>query len=166
MAPVAQESEYTNFVPLAYFSTAAAGSISLLAFISFTIRRLPASLTPSSSTRQQEVQRRRHVFLFALLAILSFSLVLYYTVARYLLSYEFWVNHHGSRQDIPNTLPGASYVPANSDESLQLGPWFASQSVPLQFYEVIAEKSRRFWWGQQFFAGLIAWSTFVGVEGT
>ena len=166
MAPVALDWGDSSIVPVAYFSVAAAGSLSLLGFISSTIWQSSANLPPLSNTRYHESRRRRHVILFATLGATSFILVLYYTVMRYALSYDFWIHQHGKRQEMPNSLPGRSYVPANWDDTLQLGRWFTSQNVPLQFYEIISERSRRFWWAHQYFTSLIAWSAFVGIEGT
>ncbi|KAI9709092.1 MAG: hypothetical protein M1820_003538 [Bogoriella megaspora] len=161
MAPVPLN-ENSNIVPITYFALNAIGALTLVTGIIWRLRRSSKFLGPVHNTRHHQSQRRDQVIVFAALAGISFVLVSYYNIVRYLLSYSFWHDHHGAREDIPNILPGRTYAPSNDE--LQLGRWFNSQNIPLQFYEIISSDSKRFWWGQQLFSGLFAWSTFLGVE--
>lgn len=43
--------------------------------------------------------------------------------------------------------------------------WLSDTPIYLDAFEIIAEKARRFWWGQQLDLGLVSWSMLLAIEG-
>lgn len=48
---------------------------------------------------------------------------------------------------------------------VHLGRWVTDTPFYLDGFEILAEKARRFWWGQQLELGLIPWNLFLAIEG-
>ena len=62
-----------------------------------------------------------------------------------------------------NTLVGSS---ANSTIiPVHIAKWLADTPVYVDAAEIIAEKARRYWWGQQIDLGLISWTMLLATEG-
>lgn len=43
--------------------------------------------------------------------------------------------------------------------------WLADTSIYQDAFEIVTEKARRFWWGQQVDLSLVPWSVLLAVEG-
>ena len=43
--------------------------------------------------------------------------------------------------------------------------WLSDTPIYLEAVEILAEKSRRFWWGQQIDLALVSWSMLLAIEG-
>lgn len=68
---------------------------------------------------------------------------------------------------VPDSLYGDKGVlplGANATE-VHVGQWLADTPVYLDAFEIIAEKARRFWWGQQAELATISWSLLLSIEG-
>jgi len=43
--------------------------------------------------------------------------------------------------------------------------WLSDTAFYRDFVEIVAEKARYYWWGQQITLGMLSWSQFVAIEG-
>ncbi len=50
-------------------------------------------------------------------------------------------------------------------EKLQIIRWLNDTPLYRDTLEIIAEKARYFWWGQQVNLSLVSWSTYLAIEG-
>jgi hypothetical protein len=48
---------------------------------------------------------------------------------------------------------------------LALGRWLKDTSLFRDAWEIVPERSERYWWSQQIFLGAVAWSVYVGIKG-
>lgn len=48
---------------------------------------------------------------------------------------------------------------------LHVVKWLSDTPVYRDSLEIVAEKARHFWWGQQVSVGLISWSLYLAIEG-
>ncbi|KAK8050013.1 hypothetical protein PG994_011743 [Apiospora phragmitis] len=53
----------------------------------------------------------------------------------------------------------------NNSSNLYLAHWLSDTPVYFDAFEIIAEKARRFWWGQQIDLATVAWSMLLAIEG-
>jgi hypothetical protein len=68
-------------------------------------------------------------------------------------------------EPVPPTLWGENGYIAFGTLRLALGRWLKDTSLFRDAWEIVTERSRRYWWSQQIFLGAAAWSVFVGIEG-
>jgi hypothetical protein len=54
---------------------------------------------------------------------------------------------------------------SNHPASLQITRWLNDTNFYQDLFEIVAEKSRRFWWGQQLSLSTISWSMLLAIEG-
>ena len=57
------------------------------------------------------------------------------------------------------------FPPGGNATPTYLLQWLSDTPVHLDAIEILAEKARRFWWGQQFDLGLISWTMLLAIEG-
>lgn len=57
-------------------------------------------------------------------------------------------------------------MPYNENATrVHLPLWITDTPFYLDAFEVLAEKARRFWWGQQLDLSLVPWNLFLAIEG-
>lgn len=166
MAPIESDTANSNIWPLfvlgGYLSTVTALTALIIRNVLFQASR---SLPPSQTTRHRQSNRRKHVQTFATLSVLSLAVTSYYSYGVLSLSYRVWANERG--EALPSGLWGRGGYFGGGDEGvgLELGRWLKDTSFVRDCLEIVAEKSRRFWWNQQMLLGTTVWSVFVGIEG-
>ncbi|KAK8088620.1 hypothetical protein PG997_003581 [Apiospora hydei] len=105
-------------------------------------------------------------------AVAHLSLVVYlsYAVGTSLYtSYKalspVWADHRGYA--LPQRVFGnEGLLPSpNNSSDLYLAHWLSDTPVYFDALEIIAEKARRFWWGQQIDLATVAWSMLLAIEG-
>ncbi|KAK5147546.1 hypothetical protein LTR04_000806 [Oleoguttula sp. CCFEE 6159] len=171
MAPIDPDLHVSSTRALVYFSSQALGVAALLAVIISTLRRAWRTLPPALNTRQHQAKRRSDVVKFAALAAVSFVLLACCNIYHHRRSYNEWTAQRlapSPPKPLPNGLLGREYLhPTDGAEALdwEIGRWFRDTDVLTGFYKVVTETSKSFWWSQQHFAGVVAWSLFVGIEG-
>ncbi|TKA53650.1 hypothetical protein B0A49_12947 [Cryomyces minteri] len=171
MAPIDPDLHVSSTRALVYFSSQALGIAALLAVIISTLRRAWRTLPPALNTRQHQAKRRSDVVKLAGLAAVSFVLLACCNVYHHRRSYNEWTAQRlapSPSKPLPNGLLGRAYLrPTDAAEALdwEIGRWFRETDVVTGFYKVVTETSKSFWWSQQHFAGVVAWSLFVGIEG-
>ncbi|TKA62465.1 hypothetical protein B0A49_12096, partial [Cryomyces minteri] len=170
MAPIDPDLHVSSTRALVYFSSQALGIAALLAVIISTLRRAWRTLPPALNTRQHQAKRRSDVVKLAGLAAVSFVLLACCNVYHHRRSYNEWTAQRlapSPSKPLPNGLLGRAYLrPTDAAEALdwEIGRWFRETDVVTGFYKVVTETSKSFWWSQQHFAGVVAWSLFVGIE--
>ncbi|OHE92778.1 hypothetical protein CORC01_11928 [Colletotrichum orchidophilum] len=56
-------------------------------------------------------------------------------------------------------------IPSGNATEIFIGRWLNDTSIHLDALEIIAEKARRFWWGQQIELATVSWSLLLAIEG-
>ncbi|KAL1839118.1 hypothetical protein VTJ49DRAFT_1849 [Mycothermus thermophilus] len=81
------------------------------------------------------------------------------------LSYQVWASERGIQ--VPESWFGSHTLAAHSAAvpQLHLRHWLSDTPVYLDALEIVAEKARRLWWGQQLDFATIAWTTLLAIEG-
>ncbi|KUJ12736.1 uncharacterized protein LY89DRAFT_699399 [Mollisia scopiformis] len=164
MAPVEIHTS-PSYVPTAvvFFHLFAVGYISAIAARS--IYRSYVALPPSSATRHREPLRKGHVQTFSILALVSLVFAGYYASRFASLSYRVWATERGI--ELPTGFFGDRGALRGGEHPgrLQIVTWLNDTPYYRDALEIVTEKARHFWWGQQVTLGLISWSTYLAIEG-
>ncbi|KAK3333822.1 hypothetical protein B0T19DRAFT_483803 [Cercophora scortea] len=158
MAPVALELQ-PSYAPLALATL----HLSSAAYLSWRIvrglYRSNKELGPAQGPRHRISQRQKLTTAFGSLAYLSLALALGAGASYLKLSYSAWASERGVH--VPSSLFG------NGTESagLHVTRWLSETPIYVDALEIIAEKSRRLWWGQQLDLGTVSWITLLAIEG-
>jgi len=164
MAPIEPDLSNSNIWALSVFCGYVALALGLVAFLSYEVLwREFTSLPPSQATRLRVSNRNKHVLLFAILALCSLVVTSYHIFSYLVLSYKVWANNVG--EDEPQALFGERGIFGGGTERLALGRWLHDTRLIQDAWEIMIEKSGRFWWTQQAFLGYGSWSIFLGMEG-
>ncbi|KAI5465849.1 hypothetical protein BGZ63DRAFT_374695 [Mariannaea sp. PMI_226] len=164
MAPVQLERE-TRIGPVVLVTGHFLVSVYLIIQASRSLRRAYQSLGPSQDTRGRVHRRNRLIPLFAILALVSLTRAVYGAVDYGVLSYKVWASSHGI--EVPARFYGEKGIIPHGENAIHVHilPWLSDTPVHLDALEIVAEKTRRLWWGQQLYLGLISWSMFLAIEG-
>lgn len=164
MAPIEPDLHNSNVRPLSIFAGYLILASGLSGLISYDVlRRAFRSLPPSQDTRHRQSSHEKHVQLFAILALLSLAVTWYHMLQYVALSYRAWA--YEMDEPLPSTLCGENGYFAFGTLRLALGRWLKDTSLFRDVWEIVVERSSRYWWSQQIFLGAAAWSVFVGIEG-
>ncbi|KAI1117913.1 hypothetical protein F5Y14DRAFT_400411 [Nemania sp. NC0429] len=124
------------------------------------------ALGPVSNTRSRIAQRKKLMPVFLGLAATAFSAATYYYVRFAMLSYKTWAYEHGL--DLTQGLFGddENYTQFSQNSSQPyIAQWLSDTPIYNDALEILAEKARRFWWGQQIDLGTTAFSLMLATEG-
>ncbi|KAI0105452.1 hypothetical protein GGR51DRAFT_519408 [Nemania sp. FL0031] len=124
------------------------------------------SLGPVSNTRFRIEQRRKLIPVFIGLAATAFVIATYYSVGFSILSYKTWAYEHGL--DLTQRLFSKdedSITAGENASPLYITQWLSDTPIYIDALEIVAEKARRFWWGQQIDLGTTAFSLMLATEG-
>ncbi|QSZ30507.1 hypothetical protein DSL72_000061 [Monilinia vaccinii-corymbosi] len=137
----------------------------LTVLVARTIYRSYLALPPSSATRHRQSLRRDHAKMFTSLALLGLMTAVWFGVKGASLSYRVWAAERGV--ELPDSFFG-------DKGALRLGQhpgrfeiirWLNDTPFYRDNLEIVAEKARYFWWGQQASFALNSFSTYVAIEG-
>jgi hypothetical protein len=164
MAPIELVLLSSDLKATALFIGYLSSAIGLTVFINYSIlygayRALP----PSQATRKATSYRHRYAQLFAALAAASLAVTWYHMVNYLVLSYRVWA--HYMDEPLPTGLWTHRGILGEQPTRLALGRWLKDTALFEDAWEIVVERSRRFWWSQQIILGAAAWSIFVGMEG-
>ena len=165
MAPIEPDLYNSNLLPLSIFGGYFFLAVSLTGLISYDVLyKAYRALPPSADTRHRKPSREKHVQLFVVLAVVGLAITWFHMLSFFALSYRTWAYEMG--EDIPLALWGEKvYLSSYTDVRLALGRWLKDTSLFKDAWEIVIERSRRYWWSQQIFLGAAAWAVFVGIEG-
>ncbi|KAJ3561260.1 hypothetical protein NPX13_g9015 [Xylaria arbuscula] len=148
----------------------AAGHVSSIAYFTYAVGdslyTSYKSLGPGANTRSRINQRQRLVPLFLGLAIAAFLAALTSSVKFATLSYDTWAYEHGL--DMTQRLLGEDRTHLLDDTKSSppyIVQWLSDTPIYTDALEIVAETSRRFWWGQQIDLGIVAFSLMLATEG-
>lgn len=141
------------------------------------------ALPPSSATRFREPLRQGYVQAFSLLALVSLATAAYFGVSFSSLSYRVWATERGvelpdrfgipilrllrTKADAETSVFGDNGALRGGEHPgrLQIIRWLNDTPLYRDALEIVAEKARYFWWGQQINLALVSWSTYLAIEG-
>ncbi|OLN81684.1 hypothetical protein CCHL11_05500 [Colletotrichum chlorophyti] len=183
MAPVPLEPE-VKYLPLSLVGGHALAVAYLGVAVGQSLYKSYWHLPPNQGTRARLVRRSTLAPIFAGLAVVSLSLAGYWTLSYAKLSYRVWADQRGVEAPVRFVHLGfrtlfASYSPVasfygdhgvlsyGSENATQvyLGRWLTDTPVYSDALEIIAEKARRVWWGQQVELATVSWSLLLAIEG-
>ncbi|TAQ85169.1 hypothetical protein B7494_g6508 [Chlorociboria aeruginascens] len=133
--------------------------------VSRTIYRSYLALPPSSATRHRQPLRRGHVQAFSALAVVSLMLATYFGVQFSGLSYRVWATERGV--ELPDSVFGdkGAFRGGEHPGRVHLFRWLNDTPFYQDSLEIVTEKARYFWWGQQINLGTVSWSIYLAIEG-
>ncbi|PVH86926.1 hypothetical protein DL98DRAFT_582243 [Cadophora sp. DSE1049] len=164
MAPVPLESS-PSYIPAAVVGAHLFSIVYLSLVACRTIYRSYLALPPSSATRHREPLRRGYVQTFSILALVSITTAAFFGAKFALLSYRVWATERGV--ELPESLFGdkGALRAGEHPGRFHLVRWLNDTPFYRDSLEIVAEKARHFWWGQQVNLGLISFSTYLALEG-
>ncbi|KAK4123475.1 hypothetical protein N657DRAFT_690218 [Parathielavia appendiculata] len=164
MAPVEVHRE-----PSVLPTVLAVSHVAAAAYASYTVGRSlyqsHKALRPAEHTRHRRAQRTKLVAAFGSLAALGLIFAITSSLDYLTLSYKVWASERGIQ--VPDSLFGNCTMStgAANKPSLHLRYWLSDTPVYLDAVEIIAEKTRRWWWGQQLDLATLSWTALLVVEG-
>ncbi|KPM40637.1 hypothetical protein AK830_g5905 [Neonectria ditissima] len=164
MAPVQLEPE-TRYGPVAAVAGHLVVAVYLMVQASRSLHKAYRGLGPSQDTRGRVAWRNKLLPVFAGLASISLLRQVYGLSAYAVLSYKVWASGRGV--ELPTQFYGNNgiFPPGENATPVYLVQWLSDTPIHLDAVEIIAEKARRFWWGQQVDSGLVSWSMLLAIEG-
>lgn len=152
------------------------------------------ALPVSQDVKRRISSRRQLGWIFYGLALLSIGVAAYVGAAYASLSFEIWADERGvgsSARSVSPSMPwypvaldltpvlcstfegiatnaSASQVPATGsryESVFDRVRWLGDTPIYQDAFEIVAEKARRFWWGQQIDLAMLPWAVFMAVEG-
>ncbi|KAL3424757.1 hypothetical protein PVAG01_04038 [Phlyctema vagabunda] len=164
MAPVELDST-ASLIPTLTRASHLLLSVVLSTIVGRTIYRSYLTLPPSSTTRSRGPLRQTHVKLFSALAALSLITATYYGTSIAQLSYRVWADERGV--ELPDSWFGdkGAFRGGVHPGRVHLVQWLNDTSFYRSTYELVAEKARYIWWGQQASLATTVWSNFLAIEG-
>ncbi|KAI8959751.1 hypothetical protein F5Y11DRAFT_289162 [Daldinia sp. FL1419] len=157
-----------RYTPLAVVGAYLTAVIYLTYIIASGLYASYKSLGPAQDTRSRIAQRRRLVPIFLGLAAVAFSLATYNSVASAVLSYKTWAHEHGVNERERYLLAEKVVLTPRDlkrSNSLYITQWLSDTPIFYDALEIVAEKARRFWWGQQIDLATVAFSMLLSIEG-
>ncbi|CAI4218793.1 unnamed protein product [Parascedosporium putredinis] len=192
MAPVPLMIFWEGYVPPA-ISTAHVLLVTYLTFVvSRGLYRSYLELPPSQATRSRKSRRRQLVPIFAALALVSLAHAVYIGFDYALLSYKVWAARKDIAlpikyaPDIQNSASlrfeydfneklkpilqrlwghGGIFSIRDSQILAHASRWLAETPIYADAFEIVTEKARRHWWGQQLDLAMLSWTLLLSIEG-
>ncbi|KAI0969422.1 hypothetical protein F4678DRAFT_440399 [Xylaria arbuscula] len=125
-------------------------------------------LGPISGTRSRIHLRQRFTPVFLGLAVVSLVVAIYCSAKSLTLSYNTWAYEHGLDMTQSRFLAEhESHLldEKHSSRQLYIAQWLSDTPIYTDSFEIVAEASRRFWWGQQINSGITAFSLILATKG-
>ncbi|KAL6869554.1 hypothetical protein ACO1O0_000880 [Amphichorda felina] len=164
MAPVQLEPQI-SYSSVALLAGHVLAAIILTVGVGRSLYRSYRALGPAQDTRERQAQRSTLIPVFATLALISLGAATYASLQHAILSYKTWATQLDVK--LPVRFYGYNGVLPLDDNATRvyLGLWASDTPFFLDALEILAERARRFWWGQQVEMGLISWNLFLAIEG-
>jgi hypothetical protein len=139
-----------------------------------------SALRPSHRTRERIHKRRVLAPIFGALALVALASNVYHKLEYLTLSYKAWAHARGvvvpprsvlaslvKWNDVTNNRNSffATTMNGSNRDPLYLSRWLTDTPIYLDAAEIVAEKARRYWWGNQRALATVAWSMLLAIEG-
>ncbi|KAI1213059.1 uncharacterized protein F4807DRAFT_412750 [Annulohypoxylon truncatum] len=167
MAPIPLQHP-VSFISLATVGIRLISTVYLIYAVGVSLYTSYKSLGPAQDTRSRLAQRKRLVPVFLGLSITALFLATYTSINSAVLSYRTWAYEHGLDQPerfIPEETLFPEPVNSSILDPVYIAHWLSDTSPYFDNLEIVAEKARRFWWGQQIDLATIAFSFLLSIEG-
>ncbi|KAK4231540.1 hypothetical protein QBC38DRAFT_354303 [Podospora fimiseda] len=165
MAPVQNEDEL-KLAPLALVTSHFVAASYLIYKVGRSLYKSHKNLSPSQDTRLRVAQRTKLTTTFGTLAVLGLVFAVNSTYKYLKLSYDVWASERGiGVPDSPFSTSRWAGTNVTSTTQLHLRQWLSDTPIYLDALEILTEKSRRLWWGQQLDLATISWTTLLAIEG-
>lgn len=148
MVPVEARLE-DSLIPIAAITTHLTIAVLLTGLIARSSYRSYLVLPPSQATRARQATRKNNVVIFGALAAVSAALSAYWACSYLNLSYHVWAHDKG----------------VDIQRSSRIIRWLSDIDIYTDYFEIVAEKARRFWWRQQLDLSAIPWGLLLMIEG-
>lgn len=164
MAPVQLEPE-TKYGLVVAVASHLLVAVYLMVQAGRSLHRAYRGLGPSQDTRERVSRRKTLLPIFAGLALFSLIRAVYGSASYAVLSYKVWASDSGV--ELPTRFYGDKGIFPFGENATRVHilQWLSDTPIYLDAFEIIAEKARRFWWGQQLDLGLVSWSMLLAIEG-
>ncbi|KAK3942983.1 hypothetical protein QBC46DRAFT_378629 [Diplogelasinospora grovesii] len=164
MAPVPLEDE-PRYTPLLLAISHVAAAVYLTYKVGRGLYRSHQELGPAQDTRHRISQRRKSIPVFASLAAVAFALAVSSGLTYRALSWRFWAHERGliGSHGYANSYAHESH--SSTKSGYYFAHWLSDTPIYLDALEIVAEKARRFWWGQQLDLATVSWNMFLTLEG-
>lgn len=136
-------------------------SLYLTYIIGLGLYRSYAQLGPAQDTRGRISQRQKLAATFGSLSLLSLGSAIKSGLEYLTLSYKVWASERGI--PLQQTLSGGFSLENLTPEHVRA--WLNDTPLYLDALEIVAEKARRLWWGQQLDLATVSWTMLLAVEG-
>jgi hypothetical protein len=84
------------------------------------------------------------------------------------LSYKAWASERGVEPLTTHSLFGNSTLSTKDairEAGVHLSRWLSDTPIYVDAMEIVAEKTRRLWWGQQLDLATVSWTALLAIEG-
>lgn len=115
---------------------------------------------PAASPAAKKTCRAILLSVFAVLAASSLGLAIYSAMSYATLSYRVWAIERGVDEHNKHDISSAIFASFR-----HLRAWLIETPLYRDAIEIIAEKSRRLWWGQQLEIATATWGVYLATEG-
>ncbi|KAH6636485.1 hypothetical protein F5144DRAFT_567658 [Chaetomium tenue] len=168
MAPVEVERE-PRTLPIALAGLQVAATVYACYTVTRSLYQSHKALGPAQDTRNRKAERIKLTVAFGSLAALGLAFAVASGLEYLTLSYKVWA----CERDVPvsESLLGGLFrhrtltADETDEPPLYLRYWLSDTPVFLNALQIITEKARRLWWGQQLDLATIAWTALLAVEG-
>ncbi|KAG8165744.1 hypothetical protein KVR01_004296 [Diaporthe batatas] len=175
MAPVPLEPRL-SYTGIALVALHASSAIYFTLSVARSLAHSYKSLSPAQDVRLRQDRRRKLVPLFSGLALLSLGTAIYSAYTYTQLSYQVWADARGylpkAQTSILDDVTGNVTTnltntgqPNATELAIYRIRWLADTPIYQDAFEIVAEKARRFWWGQQIDLAMVPWSVLLAIEG-
>ncbi|KAI7779395.1 hypothetical protein LA080_000875 [Diaporthe eres] len=174
MAPVPIEPKL-SYTGTALVALHASSAVYFIFRVARSLAHSYKSLSPAQDVRLRQGRRRKLVPLFSGLALLSLGTAIYSAYTYTQLSYRVWADARGYLPETStsilddvsgNSTTNFTVTHLNATElAIYRIRWLADTPIYRDAFEIIAEKARRLWWGQQIDLALVPWSVLLAIEG-
>lgn len=160
MAPIEPDLSHATLQAVCGLGGYAATFVALTILVSYDVLyKSYRALPPSQDTRHRQSNREKHLRIHAMLAVAALATSCYHLLHYISLSYRVWAHAMGHEVPFLRTLGwdmGSHY---------HVGRWWKDTSLLQDAWEVLIDRSRRYWWAEQHLLGASSWAIFVGLEG-
>ncbi|KAL2201213.1 hypothetical protein P885DRAFT_65495 [Corynascus similis CBS 632.67] len=150
---------HPSYTPLLFAVSRIAAATYASSTVGQSLYRSNKALSPAQDTRHQTVKRNKLTAAFGGLAVVGLVLSVTSSVEYLTLSYKVWASERGI--EVPNRL----FWDGLKEAAPYLRHWMSDTPVFFDALEIVAEKTRRLWWGQQVDLATIAWTALLAIEG-
>lgn len=160
------DSQDQNLIGAVIFICYVSLALYLTGFITGTLLHPYQSVrSPRSRYGARNLFLERQVQIFALLSVVSFSILSYHMINVLLQSYKAWATAQNIEPKHQPEKDGSSLEGHVYWSCICLWEWLKDSHLFEDFGNAILENNSRFWWTQQVLLVSIAWSVFMSVEG-